>query len=46
VIGLERLEAAVILSLAPIRECHMGTTKNRPRYYPDKLRYPSDLTDE
>ena len=24
----------------------MWTTKNRPRYDRDKLRYPSDLTDE
>jgi hypothetical protein len=23
----------------------MWTTENRPRYDPDKLRYPSDLTD-
>jgi transposase len=44
--GLERLESPVILSPAPIRECHMWTIKNRPRYDRDKLRYPSDLTDE
>jgi hypothetical protein len=24
----------------------MWTTENRPRYNRDKLRYPSDLTDE
>jgi transposase len=44
--GLERLESPVILAPAPIRECHMWTIKNRPRYDRDKLRYPSDLTDE
>ena len=44
--GLERLESCVILSAAPLREVPMWTTKNRPRYDRDKLRYPSDLTDE
>jgi transposase len=44
--GLERLESSVILSAAPICEVPMWTTENRPRYDRDKLRYPSDLTDE
>jgi len=44
--GLERLELCVILSAAPLCEVPMRTTKNRPRYDRDKLRYPSDLTDE
>jgi hypothetical protein len=42
----ERLESCVILSAAPLCEVPMWTTKNRPRYDRDKLRYPSDLTDE
>jgi transposase len=44
--GLERLELCVILSAAPLCEVPMWTMKNRPRYDRDKLRYPSDLTDE
>jgi hypothetical protein len=37
----------VILCLAPASlEVPMWTTENRPRYNRDKLRYPSDLTDE
>jgi transposase len=37
----------VIPYVAPIRlEVPMWTAENRPRYNRDKLRYPSDLTDE
>jgi len=41
-------EPPVILWVAPIRfmRCAMWTAENRPRYNRDKLRYPSDLTDE
>ena len=31
---------------APIREVPYVDAENRPRYNRDKLRYPSDLTDE
>ena len=44
--GLSGSNRRVILSLAPFARCQMWTTENRPRYDRDKLRYPSDLTDE
>ena len=46
--GVAWSESTVILFLAPIREgrCRCGLTENRARYNRDRLRYPSDLTDE
>ena len=48
VYALELAESIVVPSgvLFPLTGCPMCTDESRPRYNRDKLRYPSDLSDE
>src|SRR6201992_3181835 len=44
--GLGPLESSMIRSWHRFARCLMWTTENRPRYNRDKLRSPSDLTED